>query len=182
VADHELDVVAALDAAAQTTKLSVRNPVSLRRVGIVEEPGGELIGFRGQHRRDGVEQFVASRAGRHAKAKPVRNLRLADEKQARRFVGGQSSETCLETIQQLDAASPTARGEDWHARLAEGVDIAKDCSLGYIELFGELSRRLPATALQDLKHLQGPRRTHAGQSRRNMTEDVLFGLLRSAHD
>jgi hypothetical protein len=57
---------------------------------------------------------------------------------------------------------PASRCEDRDPGLAEGVDVAKDGSLGYIELHRQLTRGQSPSALQDLQHLQHPRRTHQG--------------------
>ena len=143
-----------------------------------------VAGFsaRGKHRCDRVEQLVPGRAGRHAKAQAVGDLRLTDQKQALRLIGGQARETRLEAVHHLDAAPPAAGCEDWNPGFAECVDVTKDGSLGDVELLRQRMRGHPPSALQDLQHLQHPRRAHLRKSKTNMTEDVRFGLLRSGHD
>jgi hypothetical protein len=79
--NEQLDLAGAFDASAKTPELAVRDLMSLRRIGIVKKPGGQLLGLSGEHWRDGVEQLVSSRSGRHPKAEAVSDLRLADQEQ-----------------------------------------------------------------------------------------------------
>ena len=139
---------------------------------------GEPVGLLGERRRDRVQELVARGAGGRAEPEPVRDLRLADEEQAPRLVGGESGEVRLEAVDQLDPATRAARREDRHAGLAERLDVAQDRALGDLERLGELPCRHPAAALQDQQHVEHPGRAHRRKSTEsaNMTVDVRFGM------
>ena len=57
-----------VDAAGDSPKLTMRDAIARPRIGIVQKPRGETVGFLGERRRDRIEQLVAGRARRRAEA------------------------------------------------------------------------------------------------------------------
>ena len=131
-----------MDAPRQAAQLAVREAVTGPRVGIVQEPRGEPVGFRRERRRERLHQLVAGGDGRRPEPEPVRDLRLAHEEQATGFRLGEPGEVGLEAVQQLDAAAGTAGREDRHAGLAQAPRRREHRALRHLERLRELVRVL----------------------------------------
>ncbi len=174
VDDGQLDPATQLHASSQAAQLAVRDVVACPGIGIVEEPARQSVGLVRQRRRDGGEELVVGRAGRCAQPEPVSDVRLADQQQAPRFVGGEAGQMRLEAVDQLDPAPCTLDREDGDAGFAQCLDVAQNGSLGHFEGLGQLQRRPTTTSLQHQQHVENTCGAHRASLELNMTVDVWF--------
>ena len=89
------------------------------------------------------------------------DVRLADQQEASRFVGGQASQAGLEPVDQLDAATSAADGEDRHTGFTECFDITQDRSFRHLESLCELPGGGATAPLQHQQHVECACRSHA---------------------
>ena len=98
---------------------------------------------------------------------------LPDQEKAQSFVGSQTGEVGLESIDQFYASPSTLGGEDWYTSFTQRFYIAQNRPLGDLEHLGEILGRGFATVLQHQQHVQNSGGAHGGQFR-NLTVDVWF--------
>lgn len=151
----------------------MRDAVASPRVRVVVEPCRELVGLLGEIAWECVEQFVAYGLGRRSESEPMGELGLPDQEKAQSFVGSQTGEVGLESIDQFYASPSTLGGEDWYTSFTQRFYIAQNRPLGDLEHLGEILGRGFATVLQHQQHVQNSGGAHGGQFR-NLTVDVWF--------
>ncbi len=127
IPEGDLDLSMLTDAFDNSAKFSFWNLVP--RVRIVEESCFQSFGLLAECIGKRVQKLVARRAGSDAESELISNQRLANKVETGRFIGGESVEVRLESVQQLDAAFGASTRNDRHAGFAQRFDVSQNRAL-----------------------------------------------------